>query len=173
MMSRKGKHDYSGVAEDYLNGINPVALSARHNIPLSSIKYYLYAQKLPQKRREMTRKVINKTAKKVEKQKNDKMDKLLQMSDRLDDLLLAFTQKEGEPSNGYAVIPPMQAKEVQALTRALKDAVDVKQELNGIVSTVERERLELERERLSIAKDKDTAEPTRFELSAEAEEYAE
>ena len=98
----------------------------------------------------------------------------------MDDLILDFLRREGDESNGYDVIPPMQTKDLQSLSRALKDAVEVKQNLHGIIGrleaerlALERERLALERERLKAQQDKDNIEPTMFALSDEAERYAE
>lgn len=180
LMSNRKKYDWDEIKQAYIAGREPAELMRMYGIPESTLRYQISAKKWRQERQKMKQKVINKAAKKIEKQKTDKLNKLIVASDKLDDLLLAFLRREGDESNGYDVIPPMQAKELQALTRALKDAVDVKQELNGIISTVEQERLALERERLALERerlkaqqDKDNNEGVAFVLSEEAERYAE
>lgn len=174
------KYNWEVIDNEYINGSEPVDIIRKYGMAESTLHEHLDRYGLREKRQKVAQNVYKKATEQIEKQKVNKMTKLIKASDKMDDLILDFLRREGDESNGYDVIPPMQTKDLQSLSRALKDAVEVKQNLHGIIGkleaerlALERERLALERERLKAQQEKDSIEPTMFALSDEAERYAE
>lgn len=174
------KYPWDEIEQEYINGLEQFEIRKKYGMAESTLRRHIDEYGLREKRQKMTQNVYKKATERIEKQKVNKMTKLIKASDKMDDLILDFLRREGDESNGYDVIPPMRTKDLQSLSRALKDAVEVKQSLHGIIGrleaerlAIERERLALERERLKAQQDKDNIEPTIFALSDEAERYAE
>ena len=167
------KYPWDEIEQEYINGLEQFEIRQKYGMAESTLRRHIDEYGLREKRQKVTQNVYKKATEQIEKQKVNKMTKLIKASDKMDDLILDFLRREGDESNGYDVIPPMQTKDLRSLSRALKDAVEVKQNLHGIIGRLEAERLALERERLKAQQDKDNIEPTMFALSDEAERYAE
>ena len=171
-----GKRKGAGSIEDkqsaaeaaYLAGeMTLKQLAAQMEMPVSTICRWSKAGKWKEKREKIKKRAIKKTATKIVSKKCRELEKILKASGSLENaLIMAAAQFEAalkavekdKGANGKGLVADgFRAKNLQSLAGAIQTAANTRMLISGMMTAAEKEKLQIEREKLEMEKRKEAA----------------
>lgn len=177
-MSRKAI-DWTAIKTAYITGDESQRqLAVRFGVSSSALADKCRSEDWVAQRKKFRSDTVAKAAQKASRTRAHALAKVIEASDRLDDVLTDLLQKLATEGIGLLVLNGNPGRELESLSKAVLNSDELKRRLNGLLMPrdearmrIDREKLELEKEKLAKEESKD-AKDIEFRLAPELEELA-